>query len=382
MNRSFYMLLAIGIVAVSATSAVAGGFSRGRADTDVLYEKGNFDARFTGTYVMPSRQYSTIGGVAATDGAYSNNYFVPNLGAKVGFSDNIACAITYTQPFGASSTYGAQAIAKSNAVSLLNGTKSTEFKTDEIGGTCALSTTLGMGRAYVIGGVFQQKFDYTEVAGWGTLKLSDSGQTGYRIGAAYAIDEYALRAEVMYRSQIDHVASGTFVTSAVLQGINGTPTGTVVPSTGKGSMPQSVRIALQSGVAPDWLVYGSVEWTQWSVLQQLNYFVGTSPKSKTFNYQDGWTVQAGVGHKFNDTVSGTVNLTWDRGVGTGVDIMTDTWTLGTGVSIKAGPGDLRLGAGVSYLTSGSQTGAVAGTYAATADANWAYGITGSYMIKF
>jgi long-chain fatty acid transport protein len=381
-SHSFLVMTGLLVVA-SATSAMAGGFSRGRADTDIVYEKGSFDARFSATFVMPGRKFATINGAASTDNAYSDNYFVPNIAAKIGVSDSFSCALTYTQPFGASSTYGAQAIARSNAVSQLNGTKATEFSTQEYGATCAVSTPMGMGRAYLLGGLYQQSFDYTEVAGYGTLKLSDTGKTGYRIGAAYAIEEYALRGEVMYRSQIDHTATGTFTTSSVLQGINKTPAGTVLSSTGTGSLPQSVRIALQSGVAPDWLVYGSVEWTQWSVLQQLKYNItGLGNKTKTFNYQDGWTIQAGVGHKFNDTVSGTMNLTWDRGVGTGVDIMTDTWTLGTGASIKVGPGDLRLGAGVSYLTAGSQNGTVSGTYAATADANWAFGLTTSYLIKF
>ncbi len=90
----------------------------------------------------------------------------------------------------------------------------------------------------------------------------------------------------------------------------------------------------------------------------------------------------GVRQKFNVKVSGTINLAWDRGVDTGVDIMTNTCSLGAGAVIKAGPGNLRLSAVLPYLTAGSQSGTVAKTCAATADGDWAFGVTGSYLIKF
>ncbi len=139
---------------------------------------------------------------------------------------------------------------------------------------------------------------------------------------------------------------------------------------------------MQSGIAPDWLVYGSVEWTDWSVLQTLNYTVAGSPKSDKFFWNDGWTIQGGVGHKFNDTVSGTLNVTWDKGVGSGADIQTDTWTFGAGALINAGPGQFKLGAGVTYITGGSQSVAKGATFNATTSGSWAYALGASYNIKF
>ncbi len=72
----------------------------------------------------------------------------------------------------------------------------------------------------MLGGVFTQSFDYTESKDFGTLNLEDSAAFGYRLGAAYEIKEYALRAELMYRSQVDHDASGLFtLESATLAGV-------------------------------------------------------------------------------------------------------------------------------------------------------------------
>src|SRR5690606_18970943 len=100
-------------------------------------------------------------------------------------------------------------------------------------------------------------------------------------------------------------------------------------------------------------------WTDWSVLPTLNYTInGLGPFSnqqKNFRFRDGWTITSGVGHSFTDDISGAVSVTWDRGVGAGADIMTDTWTVGLGAAIKKGPGEFRVGGAVSYLTSGSQT---------------------------
>ena len=100
-------------LAAAATAAHAGGFSWGEADTDILFEDGKVVARGGVTYVSPHRKYDTILGASASDGRYSDDYFIPSLAIKASVSENFACALTYTQPFGASATYGAQAKAPS-----------------------------------------------------------------------------------------------------------------------------------------------------------------------------------------------------------------------------------------------------------------------------
>lgn len=382
-SKSILTFLAVTAV---AGSAFAGGFSRGDADTDLLYEDSAANFRFGATYVVPDRTFDTIRGAQGRDDAYSDHYGIPGFGAKLRISENLSCVGTYTQPFGASSTYGAQAqladiLTDLGAGRTPNAVKHADFETNEYGATCGVRVGAGAGNAWLLGGVFVQDFNYTESKTLGTLNLRDEGALGYRIGAAYEIPEYALRGEVMYRSQIDIDATGVFRNAVVLP--PGVPINTPFPSTGYGSLPQSVELNLQSGIAPGWLAYGSVKWTDWSVLQTLNYTIrNIGPNTKDFFWRDGWTVQGGIGHAFTDDISGTVNVTWDRGVGTGADIMTDTWSLGAGTQIKAGPGALRLGAGISYLTAGDQTAAQGASFNATAAGDWAYAFGGSYTIKF
>ncbi|MBP1849846.1 OmpP1/FadL family transporter [Rhizobium halophytocola] len=408
-----------------AGAAQAGGFSRGEADTDILFEDGTMAGRAVVTYVSPQRGYDTISGVDGTDDDFTGNFAIPSVAAKFRFSDNFSCALTYTQPFGAKSEYGSQAqdadragdrasvaayapysdIANPaspsynpsspafqagtgynlyNLWSNGNAVKKASFDSNEFGGTCAANFEAGKGQFYIIGGLFLQSFDYTEVKDFGKLHLKDDGSLGYRIGAAYEIKEYALRAQLMYRSEVEQKADGDYSPGLASLANIGYNLGSDYSASGAGTLPQSLELSLQTGVAPGWLVFGSAKWTDWSVLQTLNYNIDGAfgDQEKNFFWRDGWTISGGVGHKFTDTVGGAISLTWDRGVSTGADINTDTWTIGAGLQADVGPGQLRFGGAVSYLTSGSQSVAKGADFDATVDGDWAYAVNASYRIAF
>ncbi|MAS05282.1 MAG: long-chain fatty acid transporter [Ahrensia sp.] len=391
----------IGATLISG-SAMAGGFSRGSADTDILYEAGGFVMRNGVAYVMPQRGYDTIGGVAATDPNYSDSYIIPSFAGKLALSDNLSCAGTYTQPFGAKSTYGPQAIqaginadlADSVPVNGASGTSFTDFTTDEFGVTCGYRFNVGRGNLWILGGGFLESISYEEgnmigdaVLGTAAvLSLTESSVPGYRIGAAYEIPEIALRVQGMYRSAVEHSLTGTF-------SVDGLGT---FSSVGAATMPQSFELKAQSGIAPGWLAFGSVTWTDWSVLQTLNYTT-TGPRQKEFFYQDGWTVSGGVGHAFNDMISGSLSFTWNSGVSTTEDVNEDTFGVSGGISVAdSAGGQLRLGGGITYLTGGSVAQAgncgggapgdcgdgPGGAFAYTVGNDWAFALGASYKRPF
>lgn len=375
------------LLAGSATLAAmgqagAGGFSRGTADTDLIFEEGNFDMRASVTIVMPKRGYETLtpppalqpalgsNPVPSTDGDYTQTYAIPSAAVKFNITDDFRCAGTYTQPFGADSEYGPQAILFGTAADG-TGTISEGFETNEFGATCGYKFDLAKGRAWLIGGGFLQDFSYSQTVqfagafpapfggGTGTLKFEDKYRPGYRIGVAYEIPEIALRAQLMYRSAIDHSPGGssgdTFTARTADNSFQ-----LVFPTVGAGTLPQSLELKVQSGVAPGWLAFGSVRWTDWSVLDTLDYTILGAPppiggpKELEYYYKDGWTVTGGIGHAFSETISGVVGLTWDRGVSTTEDTLSDSYTAAAGVSIrdKLG-GEVRFGGAISYLTSAS-----------------------------
>ena len=398
MSKTIKIILAgLAGATIMATAASAGGFSRGTADTDILYEDGEFVLRSGVTYVVPNREYSTINGAASSDGNYIDSYAIPSAAVKLKFHNNLSCAGTMTQSFGAGATYGPESIAAGLAVG--NGVKSEGFTSNEFGLTCGVNMDVGPGRAWVIGGLFLQDFTYAQtvtlnplVPGLGgtdaTLAFDDTYRTGYRIGVAYEIPEIALRAQLLYRSAVDHtpgVSEGSFTTL-----------GGVFPAFGSGTLPQSVELKLQSGVAPGWLVFGSVKWTDWSVLDTLDYtVVGLGgPTELEYAWQDGWTVSAGVGHQINDNLAAQASLTWDRGVSTTEDALTDTFGLAGGVALTndAGNATLSFGGGITYVSAGSvaaqTTPGVFGSiepgnaFAYTSDSSFAYAVGGSLKVKF
>src|SRR5690606_12795961 len=117
------------------TAAQAGGFNRGEASTDLLFEDGAVVIRGEATYVSPRRGFDTISGAASTDPDHSDNYFVPSFAAKFTLMEQVSCVASYTQPFAAAVTYGPQA---QSAAFLNTGIAvfHREFTTHEYGATC------------------------------------------------------------------------------------------------------------------------------------------------------------------------------------------------------------------------------------------------------
>ena len=109
------------------------------------------------------------------------------------------------------------------------------------------------------------------------ISTLDGQEYGWRAGLAYEIPEYKLRAQILYRSGTDYGATGTLTVPGALVG---SPVPSVtLPAAGIGQLPQSVEVSFRSGVAPAWLVFGSVKWTDWSVLQNLTVIIADLDRS-------------------------------------------------------------------------------------------------------
>lgn len=399
MTRQLYKtLISATILSVAAVGvANAGGFSRGKADTSIIYEDAGFNMRSSVTFVDVHKEYSKAANPAAVGEDFADSYVIPSAAVKLNILDSVRCAGTYTQAYGGSFTV--------SELSNFYGKTHEAFTIDEFGATCGVKFDVGPGRAWLIAGGFQESFSYdrkedfsfianTPVFGpltvmdlgppvrpvgpagaenpaldtgyMGTLSL-EGRDYGFRLGAAYEIPEYALRAEILYRSATSHRPDGELTVPAGVLCIKGTPGTCGLPrnfavpiaATGAGELPQSVELNLQSGIAPGWLAFGSVKWMDWSVTKSLdvnNAVTGANISKDLFNWRDGWTVTGGVGHAFNESVSGLVSVTWDRGVGTGFDMSGDTWTLAVGGSVKDKiGGELRAGVGFSYLAASAET---------------------------
>jgi len=441
MTRPYVTALLTTCAALAFAGTVhAGGFSRGNADTDILFEEGNFNMRTGMTFVAPKRRFATLtappgaalGGLQpgqsykGTDEDYTQSYVIPSAAVKFNITEDLRCAGSYTQPFGADSEYGEQAIAFGGWADG-TGTTAESFITNEFAATCAYKFDLAKGRAWLIGGGFLQDFKYSQTVQFNgdilalglapiigapaatyygaalngtdaSLKFDGGYEPGFRIGAAYEIPEIALRAQIMYRSEVTHTPDGTFTTA--LDGVTppfpNAPPFTSGLASGVGTLPQSVELKLQSGIAPGWLAFGSVKWTDWSVLDKLDYTISGGPlpgaRELEYYFRDGWTVSAGLGHAFTEEISGVMGLTWDRGTSTTEDTLSDTYTLAAGLALKDKlGGEVRFGGAISYLTAASvsaESGQTVGEYDPGAsfgysvDGDWTYAGSLGYKINW
>ena len=357
------------LMALSASigAAQAGGYSRGAANLDALLGDGtNF---YSGLVVVaPKRGYETINGVPASaialpGGATAADAFsevFTNFSGTVAFNvaGGVRCGGSFAQPFGAKADYGyAQLGPLGGGLTAGGSTTSSELGSYELGATCAYSMKVGPGRLHFLGGLFYQGITYDEQRafgfgspfGGGDVALDD-GSLGYRLGAAYTIPEYAVNASLVYRSAVSHRMEG-IVRSPALGG--------AVPGFADAKTPQSVKLSVQSGIAEGWFAFGSVEWTDWSVIQQIQVFsapgtlapVPVALPGITVDafFRDGWTVSGGVGHKFTDQLVGQASITWDSGVSKGANIsnFSDTWTFGVGGAYFLSQ-DVSIRGGIAY----------------------------------
>jgi long-chain fatty acid transport protein len=395
----------IALIGAAMHPAHAGGLERGGYDIDLLFDPAPVATEAEATYVMPDRKYKNARGPLGADlglGTTADGaepYWVPRIGVKAGVVEGIDCMVDYSQPWGAHTAPGIWNGAASNI--------ETDIKSNNYAGTCSYKFDAGKGQLRFIGGVFYQDISgfKESLVGFNPITLQpvtgrvdlDASGWGWRAGIAYEIPEIALRASLVYNSQVklDNI-SGTLTLPTL-------PTGSTPIFGSTQYMPDSVELKLQSGIAPGWLAFGSIKWVNWSLLQSVPICPTLSvPSSSCFTgspgavtsldlmYRDGWTVSGGIGHKFNDQWSAAGQLTWDRGTSHGYGVQTDTWTLGGGVAYTPSPNvEIRLAGVIGVMTSG-HSGTLAGEngYVAGEDASYDVGndlitaINGGIKIKF
>lgn len=352
-----------------------------------MFDTGRFTGEATATYVMPQRKLKNVEDTISsptnpnlgslgykTSADDSESYWSPRIGFKAGLTDSLDCMVDYSQPYGAHTNPGTRWAGANDNIE-------TKVNSDNYALTCSYKFDVGPGQMRVIGGTNYLEMDgFKErllvapealagigLAGSGVGRLDLEGDGwGWRAGVAYEITEYAFRASLMYYSQVklDDVSGTVDLTGIPPQlGVSPAPgvappvpgAGTVIPVTGATAMPDALELKLQSGIAPDWLAFGSVKWTDWSQLQRIPFYAGgREVTSLDLGYRDGWTITGGVGHKFNEQWSGAVSVTWDRGTSQEFGTQTDTWLFGAGVAYAPNKSvEVRLGGVLGILTSGS-----------------------------
>ena len=154
------------------------------------------------------------------------------------------------------------------------------------------------------GGLRAQRFGgEATLAGSGYDRLSGYAWTGdadwglgYVVGGAYEIPEIALRVALTYGSEIDHDLDAT-------ENFFG-------PTTTEVTMPQSVNLDFQTGIAPETLVYGLVRWVNWAgwSVEPAGLFAATGLPLIEFD-SDAFTYRLGLARQLSEAFAAAVEIT-------------------------------------------------------------------------
>ncbi|EYD73572.1 Outer membrane transporter, OMPP1/FadL/TodX family [Rubellimicrobium mesophilum DSM 19309] len=364
------------LLLLSTSIANAGALDRTGQPVDVLFQDGNY-AELSFSYTVPDVQGSftdtnpLIGATESGDAAA--DFGLASLSFKSDLSDRFSLAVIIDHPFGADVDYrdadptypisNSQAEFESLAVTALG-----RYKLDDNfsihAGVRFLQVKADLLSDVILG--FDPVANAPVVYNYdGDFESDDA--LGYVVGVAYERPEIALRVALTYSSETDFSHETTYTT---------TLTGVPAPFTDSGetaySLPQSVNLDFQTGIAPDTLLFGSIRWVDWSATEINAYGYGVVPGAVLpFNpvveYDDDYvTYTLGVGRQFTDKLAASAAVIYEPSIGTDFDPTTGEGGISNlsptdgqlGVQIAANyavTDNVELGVGVRYTRLGGGT---------------------------
>lgn len=311
------LLTTSAIIALSATSAIAGGLDRSGQSISIIYQDGDYAELSFGS-VSPSVSGVATGAFIAgpESGNMSPSYTQVGGGFKTQINDDLAFALVFDQPYGGDVEYptGTSYFAEGATASV-----------DSTALTAVLKYNINE-RVSIHAGLRHQSIQ-SEVSipaqGYDLATDTTTG-TGYLLGAAYEIPDIALRVALTYNSSIEHSQ-------------NTSEAGGLLNTVTEFESPQSINLEFQSGVATDTLVFGSIRWVEWSSFNFAPAGFLTATGDSLLSYDDDTiTYNLGVGRRLNDNWSIAASIGYEAGTG--------------GFSGNLGPtdGSTSLGLGATY----------------------------------
>jgi long-subunit fatty acid transport protein len=327
--------LLFGVVAVTATGAVAGGIDRSGQPVTLLFRDGTY-AEVGFGYRMPdirgTDQFGTESGDVAGDVSEIS------LGLKKDFGEHWSAALIVDQPWGANVGYpgGSFAYAGTFADSWSLGlTGLLRYRLDE-----RFSVHGGVRATALDGQVGLDGFAFGPLAGYDWEGEREWGY-GYVAGAAYEMPEIALRVALTYSSETRYELDSKEVFPAALGG-------QTLRSQTDVTMPQSVNLDFQTGVSPKTLVYGSVRWVNWAGWELAPPGLGGAPLVSFSN--DTYTYRLGIGRQLTEEFSAAFEVSHETAKNDDKSPLDpyDGYTALAVGGTYAMPSGLELTGGVSY----------------------------------
>lgn len=389
-------LIGAGIAALAATSVSAGGIERAANDYGVLFGEGT-QLSFGVSFVNPSVSGDYPGGGIGTGstGNMSESYVTVSASYKMDLGENLSLGLFFNNGYGADASYtqgfytGLQAKWDSNQTAVI-GRYAIGDRFSVYGGMRAvrskatISIPDQMIRASTQAGILEQTRttsveaadealaglmtqtrdptgEYTRTrtllgettsAPVGSFQYDADGagttDYGYVAGVAYEIPDIAMRVALTYESAIEH----GFDTAEALPIF-------VIPGSSKTkvTMPQSVSLDFQTGVAPGTLVFGKVKWTEWSKWEvRTPGYESVTGTEVTGLDNDVFTYNLGIGRQFNENMSGFAQVSYEKSNGGVASRLAPTdGSFSFGVGGQYSKDNMKVRGGVQYVKLGDAT---------------------------
>ena len=240
MLKRFLAYFAVNILGISA--AFAGGYDVGERDWDFLFQKEPVAVEASTRYINPQRKIRNVTNtnpflpIPPTSASVNETaaFSIYRASLAVSLNEDIKCLGSYRQPWAGDANYGSNWAGSFSAITQ-------KFSSQDLGLTCSTSTQLGKGKFIILAGISHQEIEYelTRNSQFGLSRtLVSDDAIAWRVGAAFEIPEFALRASLVYNSQVDYDPTGIVSFANV-------PVAT--PVFGAISLPQSVEFKFQSG---------------------------------------------------------------------------------------------------------------------------------------
>lgn len=301
-----HITTALGALALTTTLAQAGGIDRTGTSYSALFDKGRV---MTLGFSTVSPSVSGQLGPFAT-GNMSQSYTTLSFSYKADLNEKLSYGLFLNMPYGADAKYtqgaytGLEAHWKSTQLAAILKYQLND-RTSVYGGLRAVTST-----AKINIPVQMLSPPVTPVViGPYTAQSSTNTKLGYVVGAAYEIPDIALRVGLTYESAIKH----NFTTKESFGGPYG---GVLQNGTAEITMPQSVALDFQTGVAKDTLVFGQVRWSEWSKWHvRPSVYDGVIHDEVTGFSSNVVSYQLGVGRRINENLSVFARVGYEKSDG-------------------------------------------------------------------
>lgn len=291
---------------LTTTAVSAGGLERAATTFGPLFEDGNYVELSFGQ-VQPS----VSGGVQVgpplgviDSGTISPDYTTFGAALKYDVDDRVSVAFIIDQPYGADVSYpagdGAPLGAPGGIDYPINGSRAAIDATGfTVLGKYQFNDTYSVyfgPRAVRMDGFLQ----FSNASGTYDAEYGEDTAFGYVVGAAYERKDIALRIALTYTSELAFSHETTLDVGA--------PARVDVDDT-EFTLPETITLDFQSGVAEDTLVFGSIRYVDWTTTE-VNSF--GFPGNPVVSYDDPVTTYTlGVGRRFTEQFSGSVSVSYE-----------------------------------------------------------------------